>query len=204
MSLRILQIEAGEMKNFSYLIIDPESRKAIAVDPSFAPEALLEAAKNEGVEIETLVNTHGHRDHCAGNEEILSHSRAILAGHPADIPLAQIPLQDESHLRLGQTDIHILHCPGHTPGSIVLNPPGALITGDTLFVGRVGRADLVGSDPAQLYRSLKRLAAFAPETLVYPGHDYGPRKVSTLAFELENNPFLQCPDLESFIRLRMG
>ena len=92
----------------------------------------------------------------------------------------------------------------HTPGSLVFNPPGALITGDTLFVTRCGRADFTGSDPAALYHSLMRLAAFPAETQVFPGHDYGPKPHSTIAFEREHNEYLRCPDLESFITLRMG
>jgi len=204
MSLQIIQIEAGEMKNFSYLILGPKSGKAIAVDPSFAPESLLEQALKRGVEIEVLVNTHGHRDHCAGNEQILASSAARLAGHPLDVPQAQIPLSDGDCLELDGENIRILHTPGHTPGSIVLHPPGAIITGDTLFVGRVGRADLGGSNPEDLYRSLRRLAALPEATLVYPGHDYGAKKVSDIAYEKKHNPYLGCPDLESFIRLRMG
>ncbi|MDH3999293.1 MAG: MBL fold metallo-hydrolase, partial [Desulfuromonadales bacterium] len=84
------------------------------------------------------------------------------------------------------------------------NPPGALITGDTLFVTRCGRADFPGSDPEAMYRSLQRLAAFSAETKVYPGHDYGPQPSSTIGYEREHNDYLKCPDLESFLRLRMG
>ena len=94
--------------------------------------------------------------------------------------------------------------PGHTPGSLTLHPPGALITGDTLFVTFVGRADLAGSDPEALYRSLRRLAEFPAATRVYPGHDYGPQPVSTIGFEIAHNPYLQCPDLASFLKLRLG
>jgi len=87
---------------------------------------------------------------------------------------------------------------------LVLNPPGALLTGDTLFVTHVGRADLPGSDAEALYASLQRLAAFPADTLVFPGHDYGPMPVSSIAFEREHNPYLRCPDLASFLRLRLG
>ena len=87
---------------------------------------------------------------------------------------------------------------------LVFNPAGALITGDTLFVTRCGRADFPGSDPEAMYRSLMRLAAFPPETKVFPGHDYGPKPQSTIGFEREHNEYMKCPDLESFIKLRMG
>ena len=154
--------------------------------------------------MELLVNTHGHRDHTAGNESILRETGCRLAGHPADVPAADLPLTEGSLLQVGGGEVAVLHTPGHTPGSITLHPPGGLLTGDTLFVTCVGRADLAGSDPADLFRSLQRLAALPPETRVYPGHDYGPQPVSSIAFERQHNPYLQCPDLESFLRLRMA
>lgn len=192
------------MDNFSYLLFCSATGKGLAVDPSFAPEDLLVAARERNVAIEILVNTHGHRDHVAGNDLILRETGAKLAAHPLDVPGTDLALKEGTRLPLGEIKIEILHTPGHTPGSITLRPPGALITGDTLFVTFVGRADLAGSDPEALYLSLRRLASFPPETLVYPGHDYGPRPVSTIAFEREHNPYLKCPDLESFLRLRMG
>jgi hydroxyacylglutathione hydrolase len=202
--LEIIQVRAGDMDNFSYLVYCPETGKGLVVDPSFEPEELMAAAREHGVTLEILVNTHGHRDHIAGNDLILRETGARLAAHPLDVRGADIPLEDGSVLQIGQGAVEVLHTPGHTPGSVTLHPPGALITGDTLFVTFVGRADMAGSDPEALYHSLRRLAAFSPETIVYPGHDYGPRPVSTIAFERENNPYLQCPDLESFLKLRMG
>lgn len=204
MSPEIVQVPAGEMQNFAYLLFCPKSRVGLAVDPSFAPDRVLEAAEERGIRIEMVVATHGHRDHIAGVAQLCRETGARLAAHPADLPEADLLLGDEDPLSVGEGVVTVLHTPGHTPGSIVLNPPGALVTGDTLFVTAVGRADLSGSDPEALYRSLRRLAAFPPETVVYPGHDYGPQPVSTIAFELAHNPYLLCPDLKSFLDLRMG
>jgi glyoxylase-like metal-dependent hydrolase (beta-lactamase superfamily II) len=202
--LEIVQIRAGDMANFSYLVYCPRSLRGLAVDPSFAPDNLLAAAAERGVSIDILVNTHGHRDHIAGNGRILEATGARLAAHPLDVKGVDIPLTEGSVLSIGEGTVDILHTPGHTPGSIVLHPPGALITGDTLFVTCVGRADLAGSDPVALYHSLCRLAAFPAATRIYPGHDYGPQPVSSVAFELEHNPYLQCSDLADFLHLRMG
>lgn len=192
------------MSNFAYLIYCPQTLTGIAVDPSFDPAALLGAARDRGVRIEILVNTHGHRDHVAGNEAVLAATGARLAAHPLDVPGAEVRLEEGSLLQLGQSQVQILHTPGHTPGSICLHPPGALITGDTLFVTRVGRADLPGSDVEALYASLMRLSALPEDTAVYPGHDYGPVPVSSIGDERRTNPYLQCVDLAAFIRLRLG
>ncbi len=202
--LEVVQIPAGKMKNFAYLICCPGSGEALAVDPSFGAEALLAEIEKRGVTLTWLVNTHGHNDHLVGNQQVLAATGARLAAHPLAVADADLPLEEGTTLSLGTTAIEVLYTPGHHPGHICLHLPGALITGDTLFVTRVGRADLAGSDPAALYQSLQRLAAFPGETLVYPGHDYGPQAVSTIAYERRHNPFLQCKDLESFLRLRMG
>ena len=202
--LEVVQIAVGEMANFAYLIYCPATLEGVAVDPSFAPDRLLDQARQLGVKLKLLINTHGHRDHVAGNDSVLSASGAKLAGHPLDLPQADLRLDEGSRITLGDGTIEVLHTPGHTPGSICLYAPGLVVTGDTLFVTRCGRADLPGSDVRELYRSLRRLAALPPETRVYPGHDYGPQPVSTIAFELEHNPYLRCPDLDSFIQLRQG
>ncbi|ABA90311.1 metal-dependent hydrolase, beta-lactamase superfamily [Syntrophotalea carbinolica DSM 2380] len=203
-NLEIVQIPAGEMKNFSYLLYCPVSRQGLAVDPSLEPQRLLDAIEAHNVKLTWLVNTHGHRDHVAGNGLILEATGAALAAHPLALPKLDRSLADGDVLTVGDTAVEIVHTPGHTPADITLHLPGALLTGDTLFVTKVGRADMAGSDPAALYASLRRLAAFPGETLVFPGHDYGPQPHSTIAFERQHNPYLRCPDLESFLALRMG
>jgi hydroxyacylglutathione hydrolase len=200
----IVQVPIAGTDNFSYLVICPQTGKALGVDPGMSPESLLDVVRSRGLTLEILANTHGHRDHIAGNGEILNVTGAKLAANPLDVKDVDIALGEGSQLQVGTVTIEVLHTPGHTPGSLVFNPPGALITGDTLFVTRCGRADFPGSDPAGLYHSLLRLAAFPPETKVFPGHDYGPKPQSTIAFEREHNEYMKCLDLESFIKLRMG
>lgn len=204
MDFEIIQVPAGDADNFSYLVYCKATRDGLAIDPSFAPGALLAAAKEHDVRITVLGNTHGHRDHISGNDEILEATEAQLAANPIDVEEVDIPLEEGSKLHIGNGTIMVMHTPGHTPGSIIFKVNDAIITGDTLFVSRCGRADLPGSDVEDLYQSLQRLKQLPPETKVYPGHDYGPQPVSTIGWELENNDFLRCSDLESFIELRMG
>ena len=204
MALEVIQIPAGDAANFTYLVCDRQSGEAVAIDPSFTPDALLSVAEQEGLQIILLANTHGHRDHIFGNERIIEATGARLAAHPADLPQADIQLADGDRITVGENSLEVLHTPGHSPGSVTFATGDAVITGDTLFVSRCGRADLPGSNVEDLYRSLQRLKALPPETTVFPGHDYGPQPTSTIGNELETNEFIRCNDLESFIKLRMG
>ena len=200
----VIQIPIAGTDNFAYLVVCPQSGKALGVDPGVFPESMLSVIRDRDLTLEVLANTHGHGDHIAGNGEILKATGAKLAASPLDVPGAEISLSEGSQIQIGAITIDVLHTPGHSAGSLVFNPPGALITGDTLFVTRCGRADFPGSDPEAMYHSLLRLAAFPLDTKVFPGHDYGPKPQSTIAFEREHNEYMKCPDLESFIKLRMG
>lgn len=202
--LDIVQIHASDMDNFSYLIYCPQTLQAAAVDPSMRPQLLLDAARERNLSLTLLLNTHGHQDHIKGNEQILKATTARHAAHPAELPNADIHLADGMKLPIGKGVLTVMHTPGHSPGSVVFVSDDAIISGDTLFVSRCGRADLPRSDVRQLYNSLQRLKTLPPQMQVFPGHDYGPTPSSTIAWELEHNAFMQCPDVESFIKLRMG
>jgi glyoxylase-like metal-dependent hydrolase (beta-lactamase superfamily II) len=201
--LQIIQVNASEMENFSYLIYCPETLCAAAVDPSMRPELLLKQTTNRGLTLQLLLNTHGHRDHIAGNTTILEQTDAKLAAHSADLPNPDIALTEGMKLELGDGVIEVIHTPGHTPGSVVFKTGAELITGDTLFVSRCGRADLPESNVTALYNSLQRLKKLPGESRIYPGHNYGPMVTSTINWELENNDYLKCSNLQEFIQLRM-
>ena len=202
--LEIVQLRIRQADNFSYLVYCPVTRQGVVIDPSTDPEQVLAEAGRLDVNLCLLLNTHGHGDHIAGNRLILESTGIKLAANPADLPQADIHLAEGSKIAVGQGQISVLHTPGHTPGSIVFRTGEAIVTGDTLFVSRCGRADLPGSKVEDLYASLQRIKQLPPATRVYPGHDYGPTPTSTLAWELENNAYLRCPDLPSFIKLRIG
>ena len=202
--LQIVQIDGSEMDNFSYLVVCPETLQGAAIDPSMRPERLIEMAEQLGITLKLLLNTHNHHDHIVGNRTILEQPGVKLAGHPLDFPDADIAAREGTTLELGNGVIKVIHTPGHTPGSVTFTTAEVIMTGDTLFVGRCGRADFPGSDPAALYASLQRLKNLPPETQIFPGHDYGPKKTSTIGWERENNDYLKCPNLDSFIELRMG
>ena len=186
----IKQLEVGTMDNFSYLVGCEKTRKALVIDPGPEIDQIVSAAEEEGLEIVTIVNTHAHGDHTAGNARLkeLTGAKIVLhADDAAGYPGADVILKDETYLQLGEIHFDVIHTPGHTPGGICLHARGNLFTGDTLFVGDSGRTDLPGGHRPTLGKSIRRLMELPDHTVVWPGHDYGPTPSSTLAWEKRNN-----------------
>ena len=185
----IRQLEVGAMDNFSYLVGCEKTRKAMVIDPGGDVDKILSAAHNEGLTIEVIFNTHGHGDHTAGNTALKSRTKARVLIHSADAGSIQADghLTDGDRLRVGDLTFEVIHTPGHTPGGVCLYAGGHLFTGDTLFVGDSGRTDLPGGDRPSLGASIRRLMELPDDTVVWPGHDYGPTPSSTLAWEKRHN-----------------
>jgi len=185
----IKQLEIGMMDNFCYIVGCETTRKALVIDPGADVERILAAVAQEGLTIELIVNTHTHGDHTAGNDRLkaLTNARIVLHEREAGYPKADIRLSDEKTLQLGQITFDIIQTPGHTPGGICLHAEGNLFTGDTLFVGDSGRTDLPGGDRPTLGASIRRLMQLPDDTVVWPGHDYGPTPSSTLGWEKRHN-----------------
>ena len=206
----VKQIYLSRMANFAYLLGDEASRTAAVIDPSFDPEKILAEAKTAGYTITHLINTHGHADHVSGNTAIIEATGAELCIHEADAaqatkflnralsrliggkgsPKAGRLLTDKDVISIGQTELSVIHTPGHTPGSICIYADGHLFTGDTLFVGAIGRTDLAGGSMQQLLTSIhERLYTLPGDTRVWPGHDYGENPSSNIETEKRTNPF---------------
>jgi hydroxyacylglutathione hydrolase len=206
----IRQTTVGMMGVCCYLVACEQTRKAVLIDPGGEEERLLALCKKEGVELQYIICTHGHPDHVCGNARIKEATGALIVLHEADaeffgrpevvqyfsmLGLPPSPPADQTvtHgdcLQVGTISLEVIHTPGHTPGGICLYTPPNLFTGDTMFVGGVGRTDFPGGNPGQLLDSIgKRLFALPLETVVWPGHGYGGSR-STLAEERDSNPFL--------------
>ena len=185
---------------------DAQATKAVIVDPGDEAERLLEAAEQLGVEIEAILLTHTHFDHVGAVAPV-----ARATGAPVYCPKIEQPvladvmrwvppgfgpfesyeadrtLAGGEHLTLAGMEIDVLFTPGHSPGHLTYAFDGALLSGDVLFQGSVGRVDLPGGDWDTLEQSIESLVrAYPGETVVYPGH----MGVTTLARELQTNPFL--------------
>jgi hydroxyacylglutathione hydrolase len=182
-------------------------------------EAYAAFADSKGMRITHVIDTHVHADHRSGGPDLAARSGASYCLHEsADVATQFTPVQDDQVIALGNTHVRVLHTPGHSPESICLvvtdrkrgSDPWFVLTGDTLFVGAVGRPDLPGrakENAEQLYDSIHRKLLTLPGDLeIYPGHFSGSvcgaglsgKPTSTIAFERRWNPMLSM-DREGFV-----
>jgi len=198
------QIRAGGDRNFGYLLADGDAGQGVLIDPSYSPDTFVQRARDQGITVTYVVNTHGHPDHVNGNPRAVELTRAAVAGHPGLPTPPDTPLAQGRELAAGSLRLRVLHVPGHSADHIVLYEPTfrLVFTGDLLFVGKVGGTR--GEDDARAeWESLQRLLAAVPdEATVWPGHDYGARPSSTIALEKQTNPFLLCSDVGAFLDLK--
>lgn len=212
---------AHQMANFMYLVGDPKTRKALVVDPAWDVEGLLDVAAADGYEVEGALVTHYHPDHVGGElfgfnvQGIarLLEKKALpiyVNKHEADglkrmtgvsdSDMRQV--DDGDTMQIGEQEVKFLHTPGHTPGSQCFVIGNRLVAGDTLFVQGCGRVDLPGGDADALYYSLTgKLAKLPHDTVLYPGHHYGPSPTSTIGEQMQQNYCMRMRSLEDWRRL---
>jgi glyoxylase-like metal-dependent hydrolase (beta-lactamase superfamily II) len=198
------QIRCGGDRNFGYLLGDRAAKQAVLIDPSYSPEAFVQRALDQGLVVSHVINTHGHPDHINGNAKAVELSGARVAAHPASPAGPDVPLDDGTELAVGSLRLRCLYVPGHADDHLVIFEPShkVLITGDLLFVGKVGgtRTD---AEARTEWNSLQRVLSAVPDdATVWPGHDYGARPSSTIALERQTNPFLLCASLAEFLQLK--
>lgn len=207
----IKQIEVGGFQIYCYFLGCEATGEGIVIDPGGPADQLLAIGKEAGINnIKYIVNTHVHVDHTAGNKAMQDATGAPIAIHEADAPAllnqnksmlamfnaeespaATVLLKDGDKIEFGNESIEVIHTPGHSKGCVCLYWPGYVITGDTLFVGAVGRTDLPGGSFEQLQQSIhSRLYTLPDDTVVLPGHNYGLTPTSTIAREKVENQFV--------------
>jgi len=207
----IEQMKVGFMDVFCYLLTCTRTREALVIDPAGDEDRILERIKEKGLDLRYIVNTHGHPDHTCGNAKVKALTGAKIIMHELDhqmfnspqgqeiarqwnftpSPPADITVKDADQISVGDVSLKVIHTPGHSPGGICLIGDSNLFTGDTLFVGGIGRTDLPGASMTQFTRSIKQILLTLPgETIVWPGHDYGVKPSSTIKVEKRTNPWL--------------
>lgn len=207
----IHSMELGPMENFIYLIHDHASNTAAIVDPAWEVNEMLDFADARDITITDILLTHSHHDHINGLQQTLEHSDAKihLLKPEAKFWGANLSKPELHHgadqIKVGDSQINILHTPGHTPGSACYHIGNDLIAGDTLFVFGCGRCDLAGGDPEQMFQTLKKMKTELPaSTIIHPGHNYAPQApTSSWQTQCQGNPFLHFDEADDFVKYRM-
>ncbi|HQK79461.1 MAG TPA: MBL fold metallo-hydrolase [Syntrophales bacterium] len=205
------QMQVSQMAVFAYLVGDEETGEALVIDPAADTARIATLAADNGLTIKYIVNTHGHVDHISGNRDMKESTGAQIVIHEADAdmlvstpalylrmfgakasPPADITVREGDTIAAGRVAFQVIATPGHSPGSMCLYGEGLVFTGDTLFVGAIGRTDLPGGSWNTMARSLReKLAVLPDDTKVLPGHNYGPAPTSTIGYEKRHNPYLK-------------
>lgn len=187
--MRIEQLKMGGLlKNFSYLIVCEKTGKAALIDPGRAGlgagrefRRVYKIIKDHGLELIYVINTHRHYDHVKGNRYFKRKTGAGIVSYESG-------LREGDDVVIGETKLKVIETPGHTADGICLYNSKNLFTGDTLFVGDSGATVSRDSDRPQLGASLRKLIELCPpDTVVWPGHDLGKTKTTTLAREQQEN-----------------
>lgn len=198
------------MDNFIYLIEDSASKCAAVVDPAWDVQKVFAVAEQRELTISDILLTHSHHDHVNGVEQVLEHSDGRLHLLAAEASFwgkhltKPILHHGGDRILLGDSEIEVLHTPGHTPGSACYLTDGQLLTGDTMFVFGCGRCDLNGGDAELMFDTLRRLRRELPgDTVVHPGHNYAVQTRATMSEQCEGNPFMHFEQRDDFVNFRM-
>jgi len=190
-----------------YLVSCDKTNQAFLVDPGAGSKMILNSVKENKMDISLIILTHGHFDHIGAVEFLRKELNAKVAIHKNDAEMllnpeknlsrfigmdislspAEIMLEDNEKIMVGELEVKVLHTPGHTPGSICLLTEQGLFSGDTLFAGSIGRTDFPGGNMTQLLQSIeKKLLDLNDDTKVFPGHE----TITTIGRERKTNPFI--------------
>jgi len=177
------------------------TRNQCLVD-SAVPYNQIEPFINSGLIL--ILITHSHHDHIAYlNDYIKHHPNLVVVCHPTVSKQLKVhypkPVEDGNTVTVGQLSVDVLHTEGHNLDSICYLVENIIFTGDTLFVGRTGRTVSAGSNTDALYKSVyEKLLTLPEETIIYPGHDYGPDPSITIGENIKISPLLRADDKTDF------
>ncbi|MEE9411604.1 MAG: MBL fold metallo-hydrolase [Methylococcales bacterium] len=190
---------------YTYLLADLECKEAVFIDPvNTHIDDYMALLETHGLTLKYTLETHVHADHITASGLLSMRSDAQTAvGQACGAKLADIQLEGGETLKFGSNEqIQVISTPGHTPGSMSFLWRERVFTGDSLFIDGCGRSDFQGGSPGDLYDCItEKLFKLPGETLVYPGHDYNGRYVSSIEQERARNPRLIGKSRDEFIEI---
>jgi glyoxylase-like metal-dependent hydrolase (beta-lactamase superfamily II) len=196
------QLLIGNYRNFVYLVtFDGES---IVIDPQSDLKPWEDRIRELGSRLVGVALTHTHWDHVAGVPGILEkYGRLPVYVHELDahrIKKPYVVVRDGDPIPVGGESLKTIHAPGHSAGECCFlleeGKSHHLFTGDTVFVGDVGRTDLESGSTREMFETIQRLKKLPGDAVIYPGHDYGRTKTSTVARESAESAAFRCKTVE--------
>jgi len=193
----IKQFIAGSC--YSYIL--SSENEALIIDPHISlPDEYRKYLTKNKLTLKFIVDTHTHADHFSSaavlkkqfNAQVLMHEKAISS-------VADKRLKDNDQINIGTAGVKVIYTPGHTDDAISLYGQGRLFSGDVLLIGSVGRTDFQNGSPESMFDTLQKLKTLPDETILCPGHDYHEQRLSTIAKEKQDNPFLKETNKETFV-----
>lgn len=196
------QIQVGSMQNFCYVVSDEQTNECIIIDPSWDLDKIEDIISKNDLHVKYIVNTHHHFDHTVGNKAMSDSTGAQIVQHESSELDHDVAVKDGETIKFGNSELKIVHTPGHSQDSICLVGDGKIFSGDTLFVGNCGRVDLPGGSSRDLYHSLfDILYGLDDELILYCGHNYGMSETSTIGKEKKTNPVMQKISEHDFVQM---
>lgn len=200
--MKVNQIQVGSMQNFTYVVEDEDTNEGIVIDPSWDLDQIEQTITRNNLKIKYIVNTHHHFDHTLGNEAMAKLTGAKIIQHEVSELEHDITVKNGDVIKFGNSELLVLHTPGHSKDSICLIGDGKIFSGDTLFVGNCGRIDLPGGSAKDLYHSLFAVLYPLDDNLtLYSGHNYGGSIISTIGKEKATNLIMQKRSEQEFLEM---
>jgi len=202
------QAQIGPMANFIYLIGDVNTGECTVVDPAWDIPKIEEIAAKDGMKITSALITHHHFDHTNGLSNLLKNNDipVYINKHDAEFVKAagdtRVLVEGGDSLKIGDVEITFIHTPGHTPGSQCFSVMNSLVAGDTLFIDGCGRTDFPGGSAEEMYDSIhNKLMKLDPQTILFPGHNYGVKPYATMEEQAKTNVFMRATRLDQFLMM---
>lgn len=142
--MKVYQLEVGSMQNFTYIVEDEQTSEAVILDPSWDLDLIVEIIEKNSLQVKYIINTHHHFDHTIGNDAMVRKTGAKILQYASSTLKNDVTVSEGDKIIFGNSELTVIHTPGHSKDSMCLVGDGKIFSGDTLFVGNCGRIDLPG------------------------------------------------------------